>query len=77
MGRCRFRSDQTKEPRGDSASNSRAEPKGIGLQKQQRIKLFERNNADMTDAGRLFVEEARLSLLYDERAVQATRSDGK
>jgi DNA-binding transcriptional LysR family regulator len=63
-----------------------AEPLGItqsglsrrvmSLEKKQRIKLFERNNANvkLTEAGRLFVEEARLSLLHNDRALQAARA---
>ncbi len=46
------------------------------LEKKHRIKLFERNNANvtLTEAGRVFVEEARLSLLHNERAMQAARA---
>ena len=46
------------------------------LEKKHRIKLFDRNNANvtLTEAGRLFVEEARLSLLHNERAMQAARA---
>jgi DNA-binding transcriptional LysR family regulator len=38
--------------------------------------LFERNHqtVEVTDAGRAFVEEARLSVLHAERAVQAARA---
>jgi DNA-binding transcriptional LysR family regulator len=38
--------------------------------------LFERNHqtVEVTDAGRAFVEEARLSVLHGERAVQAARA---
>ena len=45
------------------------------LEKRNRIKLFERDHANviLTDGGRAFVEEARLSLLHNERAVQAAR----
>lgn len=46
------------------------------LEAKYRIKLFERNHANvtLTEAGRVFVEEAKLSLLHDERAVQAARA---
>lgn len=46
------------------------------LEAKHRIKLFERNHANvtLTEAGRVFVEEAKLSLLHDERAVQAARA---
>lgn len=46
------------------------------LEAKNRIKLFERNHANvsLTEAGRVFVEEAKLSLLHDERALQAARS---
>ncbi len=46
------------------------------LEKKHRIKLFERNNANvtLTEAGRVFVEEARLSLMHNERAMQAARA---
>jgi DNA-binding transcriptional LysR family regulator len=38
--------------------------------------LFERDrkNVHLSDAGRAFIEQARLSLLYSERAVQAARA---
>ena len=44
----------------------------MALEKKHRIKLFERNQADvtLTEAGRVFVEEARLSLLHNERAMR-------
>ncbi len=40
------------------------------------VRLFERNRktVKVTDAGRAYVEQARLSLLYGERAVQAARA---
>ena len=43
---------------------------------KHRNKPFERNNANvtLTEAGRVFVEEARLSLLHNERAMQAVRA---
>lgn len=46
------------------------------LEAKHRIKLFERDHANvtLTEAGRVFVEEAKLSLLHDERAVQAARA---
>jgi DNA-binding transcriptional LysR family regulator len=46
------------------------------LEARHRIKLFERDhvNVTLTEAGRVFVEEAKLSLLHDERAVQAART---
>lgn len=46
------------------------------LETKYHIKLFERNHANvaLTEAGRVFVEEAKLSLLHDERAVQAART---
>ena len=46
------------------------------LETKFRIKLFERDHANvhLTDAGRVFVEEAKLSLLHDERAVQSARA---
>src|ERR1700761_5594026 len=34
----------------------------------------DRKNVQLSDAGRAFVEQARLSLLYSERAVQAARA---
>jgi DNA-binding transcriptional LysR family regulator len=36
--------------------------------------IRDRKHVHLTDAGRAFVEQARLSLLYSERAVQAARS---
>lgn len=46
------------------------------LEKRYRVKLFERDHANvtLTEAGRVFVEEAKLSLLHDERAVQSARA---
>ena len=46
------------------------------LEQQHRIKLFDRDHANvtLTDGGRAFVEEAKLSLLHDERALQAART---
>lgn len=46
------------------------------LETKHRIKLFERDHANvsLTEAGRVFVEEAKLSLLHDERAVQVARA---
>ncbi len=46
------------------------------LEAQHGFKLFERNhsNVTLTDAGRIFVEEARLALLHDERAIQSARA---
>jgi DNA-binding transcriptional LysR family regulator len=46
------------------------------LEHRHRVKLFERNHANviLTDAGRAFVEEAKLCLLHDERALQAART---
>ena len=46
------------------------------LEHRHRVKLFERNHASviLTDAGRAFVEEAKLTLLHDERALQAART---
>lgn len=46
------------------------------LEHRHRIKLFERNHANviLTDAGRAFVEEAKLTLVHDERALQAART---
>ncbi len=46
------------------------------LEIRYRIKLFERDHANvaLTEAGRVFVEEAKLSLLHDERALQSARA---
>lgn len=46
------------------------------LEGRHRVKLFDRNRANvtLTEAGRAFVEEAKLSLLHDERALQAART---
>ncbi len=46
------------------------------LETKNRIKLFERDHANvvLTEAGRVFVEEAKLSLLHDERAMQSARA---
>jgi DNA-binding transcriptional LysR family regulator len=46
------------------------------LEKKYRIKLFERDHANvvLTEAGRVFVEEAKLSLLHDERAIEVARA---
>jgi DNA-binding transcriptional LysR family regulator len=46
------------------------------LETKYRIKLFDRDHANvvLTEAGRVFVEEAKLSLLHDERAVQSARA---
>lgn len=46
------------------------------LETRYRVKLFERDHANvtLTEAGRVFVEEAKLSLLHDERAVQSARA---
>jgi DNA-binding transcriptional LysR family regulator len=40
------------------------------------VKLFHRDRGpvELTDAGRAFVEEARLAILHDERAIQFARS---
>ncbi len=40
------------------------------------IRLFDRNHQKvaLTEAGRVYIEQARLSLLHNERAVQAARS---
>ena len=45
------------------------------VEKRYRIKLFERDHANvkLTESGRAFVEEARLSLIHNERAVQVAR----
>jgi DNA-binding transcriptional LysR family regulator len=46
------------------------------LEKRYRIRLFDRNNANvtLTDAGRMFIEEAKLSLLHNEKAVQVAQA---
>jgi DNA-binding transcriptional LysR family regulator len=46
------------------------------LEKKYRIKLFERDHANviLTDAGRVFVEEAKLSLMHDERAIEVAKA---
>jgi DNA-binding transcriptional LysR family regulator len=46
------------------------------LEKKHRIKLFERDHANvvLTEAGRVFVEEAKLSLMHDERAIEVARA---
>jgi DNA-binding transcriptional LysR family regulator len=46
------------------------------LEKNYRIKLFERDHANvtLTEAGRVFVEEAKLSLLHDERAIEVAKA---
>ena len=46
------------------------------LEKKFRIKLFERDHANvvLTEAGRVFVEEARLSLMHDERAIEVAKA---
>jgi DNA-binding transcriptional LysR family regulator len=48
----------------------------LELEGQLGFRLFERNHqrVDLTDAGRVFVEEARLSILHGERAFQAARA---
>ena len=45
------------------------------IEHRHRIKLFERNHArvTLTDGGRAFVEEAKLALFHNERAIQAAR----
>jgi DNA-binding transcriptional LysR family regulator len=47
-----------------------------GLEKRLGFQLFERNNKNVkvTDACRAYVEQARLALLYGERAFQAARA---
>jgi DNA-binding transcriptional LysR family regulator len=47
-----------------------------GLEKMLGFPLFERNNKHVrvTDACRAYVEQARLALIYGERAVQAARA---
>lgn len=46
------------------------------LERKYNLKLFDRNHANvyLTEAGRVFVEEAKLSLQHDERALQAARA---
>jgi DNA-binding transcriptional LysR family regulator len=46
------------------------------LERRYNLKLFDRNHANvyLTEAGRVFVEEAKLSLQHDERALQAARA---
>jgi DNA-binding transcriptional LysR family regulator len=46
------------------------------LEKKYRVELFERDHANvtLTDAGRVFVEEAKLSLVHNERAIEAARA---
>lgn len=46
------------------------------VEKRYRIRLFDRDNAkvNLTDAGRAFVEEAQLSLLHNEKALQAAQA---
>ena len=46
------------------------------VEQRHRLKLFERNhtNVTLTEAGRAFVEEAKLTLLHDERALAAARA---
>ena len=49
------------------------------LEVQYRFRLFTRNNrrvvrVELTDAGRVFVEEARSSLLHIERAIHLARA---
>lgn len=48
----------------------------VDLESRFHISLFDRDTqaVALTDAGRAFVEEARLALLHSERAVQAARS---
>lgn len=43
------------------------------LEKDNRVKLFERDhvNVVLTEAGRVFVEQAKLSLMHNERALQS------
>jgi DNA-binding transcriptional LysR family regulator len=47
-----------------------------GLERMLGIRLFERNrkNVRVTDAGRAYVEQARISLQYAERALEAARA---
>jgi DNA-binding transcriptional LysR family regulator len=46
------------------------------LEKKYRITLFERDHANviLTEAGRVFVEEAKLSLMHDERAIEVAKA---
>jgi DNA-binding transcriptional LysR family regulator len=46
------------------------------FERQNHIKLFERDHANvaLTDAGRAFVEEAKISLLHNEKALQAAQA---
>jgi DNA-binding transcriptional LysR family regulator len=46
------------------------------LENRTRLKLFDRDNATvtLTDAGRAFVEEAKLSLLHHERAIRFAKA---
>lgn len=46
------------------------------LEQKYRITLFERDHANvtLTEAGRVFVEEAKLSLLHDERAIEVAKA---
>ena len=46
------------------------------LEKKYRIELFERDHANvtLTEAGRVFVEEAKLSLMHDERAIEMAKA---
>jgi DNA-binding transcriptional LysR family regulator len=47
-----------------------------GLERMLGLRLFERNrkNVRVTDAGRAYVEQARISLQYAERALEAARA---
>jgi len=46
------------------------------LEKKYRIKLFERDHANvaLTEAGRVFVEEAKLCLQHNERAIEVAKA---
>jgi DNA-binding transcriptional LysR family regulator len=46
------------------------------LEKKYRINLFERDHANvsLTEAGRVFVEEAKLALMHDERAIEVAKA---
>ncbi len=46
------------------------------LEKKYRIKLFERDHANvsLTEAGRAFVEKAKLALMHDERAIEVAKA---
>jgi DNA-binding transcriptional LysR family regulator len=46
------------------------------LENRYRVKLFERDHANvyLTEAGRVFVEEAKLSLLHDEKAIEVAKA---